>query len=720
VTEPPAASQPGSGADQAPGGLSRRTFLRTNATLFAGLGVAAAWPEATSHAAPDSVAGPSESIRPLAAGRADEWTQLFDRRSGWLGADGIYSVPLDGRDGLAEATPTSRTAFIFSDTRVGTADPANLTYDQTGFINNSSAVLTGNRPVPTRATFVTPPDGAFSSHDWMNDGIAIGDTLYATGFAPDSNWNAARVDLFSMPIVDGLPDYTAVRSTDDVGLLIRNSTYIVMFGVGIMDNSAADGFVYVYGYRNTLANGQKDLVAARVPKADFADVPRPGGSSPWRFWSGSEWSADISVAEQDAAVLHADVSTELSVTPITTGRYAGRYLLVYMANVNSTALEYAVGDTPIGPFSSGVRFYNCPEPYIYGAQTEGLTYCYNAKAHPSLSEKGKLLISYNVNRLADDPLTTEIYRPRFVWLDLNNLADAPPAPRAMVNVAAGRPVSSSAGSVSAAKATDGKWDVPADGWSAEVHPSAWLSVDLGAVQRISGYRVKHAGYGGSPFGTALNTRDFCVEVSDRPQGPWRRVDVVTGNTENLTDRLLPSPVSARYIRLHITKPTQTTDSIARVLEFEVLRYAGTSPPNLASYRPVTADSANAMAYHVTDGQLSDPELDAWVNPSANGWKWLAVDLGSTQSIGRYVVKHAEAGGLDATLNTRDFTLQSSDNDKQWTNRDSVVGNGSAVTDRAVSPFTARYVRLLITKPVADTVPEKTARIYELEVYPPGE
>jgi menaquinone-dependent protoporphyrinogen IX oxidase len=125
-----------------------------------------------------------------------------------------------------------------------------------------------------------------------------------------------------------------------------------------------------------------------------------------------------------------------------------------------------------------------------------------------------------------------------------------------------------------------------------------------------------------------------------------------------------------------------------------------------------------MAYHVTDGQLSDPELDAWVNPSANGWKWLAVDLGSTQSIGRYVVKHAEAGGLDATLNTRDFTLQSSDNDKQWTNRDSVVGNGSAVTDRAVSPFTARYVRLLITKPVADTVTEKTARVYELEVYPP--
>jgi hypothetical protein len=388
-----------------------------------------------------------------------------------------------------------------------------------------------------------------------------------------------------------------------------------------------------------------------------------------------------------------------------------------MANVNSTALEYAVGDTPIGPFSAGVRFYNCPEPYIYGAQTEGLTYCYNAKAHPSLSEKGKLLISYNVNRFADDPLTTEIYRPRFVWLDLNELAAAPPAPRASVNLAAGKPVSSSSGSASAAKATDGSWDVPEDGWSAEVHRSAWLSVDLGAVQKISGYRVKHAGYGGSPLGTALNTRDFFVEVSGQPRGPWRRVDAVTGNTENLTDRLLPSPVSARYVRLHVTRPTQTIDSTARILEFEVLGDAGTTPPNLALYKPVTADSANTMAYHVTDGQLSDPDLDAWVNPSVHGATWLAVDLGSTRSIGRYVVKHAQAGGLDATLNTRDFTLQSSDNDKQWTNRDTVVDNGTAVTDRAVPPFTARYVRLLITKPVADTVAEKTARVYELEVYP---
>ncbi|GAA5028114.1 discoidin domain-containing protein [Actinopolymorpha pittospori] len=658
---------------------------------------------------------------PLAATRADEWTQLFDRRSGWLGADGIFSVPLDGRDGIGDAASSSRTMFIFSDTRVGTADPIDLTYDQTSFLNNSSAVLEGDRPSPERASFVTPENGAFASHDWMNDGIAIGDTVYATGFAPDSNWNASRVDLFSMPIVGGVPDYAAVERTENVGLLVRDSRYIVMFGVGIMDNSSVDGYVYAYGYRNTLAGGRKDLVVARVPKADFADVPRPGddASSPWRFWSGSEWSPDISVAEHDAAVLHSDVSTEWSVTPVTTGWYAGKYLLVYTRAVQSAALEYAVGDTPIGPFSAGVRFYNCPEPYIYGSQTEGVTYCYNAKAHPSLSEEGKLLVSYNVNKPGDSPLTTEIYRPRFVWLDLNQPAATPLAPRATTNVAAGRPATSSRGRTTAAKATDGAWDVLEDGWQATVSRNAWLTVDLGATRAISGYRVKHAGYGGSPHGTALNTRDFSVEVSDRPGGPWRTVDAVTGNTENLTDRLLARPVSARYVRLSVTTPTQTADDTTRILEFEVLSDAGASPPNLALYRPALADSANSTAYRATDGQVSDPDLDAWVNSSAHGSKSLAVDLGRSYSIGRYVVRHAEAGGLDPALNTRDFVVQSSDNGTQWTNRDIVVGNGSAVTDRTVPAFTARYVRLLITKPVEDSVSEKTARVYELEVYPPA-
>ncbi|WP_432889920.1 discoidin domain-containing protein [Kribbella sp. CA-245084] len=646
--------------------VSRRTFLRTNAALATGLSVSAALP---------ALSWSSPATRPLAASRADEWTQLFDRRSGWIGADGIYSVPLDGRDGLASATPGSRTAFIFSDTRIGTVDPRSLTYDQTGFVNNSSAVLAGNRPDPDRATFVIPENGAFGNGFWMNDGIAIDRTLYATGFAPDANWNAARVDLIAVPLVDGVPDYTAVRRTEDVGLLVRDSTYIVMFGVGI--TPTADGWVYVYGYRNRLADGQKDLVCARVRRDAFADI------AAWRFWSGTAWSPDITVSVQDAAVLHPDVSTELSVTPIPTGRYAGKYLLVYLRNVNSTGLEYAVGTSPVGPFSAGVRFYNCPEPYVYESQTEGATYTYNAKAHPSLSEHGRLLISYNVNQYGGDPLTTEIYRPRFVWLDLNRLADQPAAPRASVDVAV------------------------VQDWTGG--PGDRLVLDLGGLRTISGYRLKHAGYEGSPAPTAFNTRDFTVEAAQRATGPWHPADVVTGNVENLTERRFGDPVSARYLRLSVQRPTQSDDLTARVLEFAAFADAGSAAPDLARYRPVVADAANSTAHSVTD-----PSADLWVNASGHATTWLSIDLGTDRTIGRYVVEHAG----EPDLNTRDFVLESSDNNKLWTNRDTVTGNTSATTTRTVTPFTARYLRLLITRPVAGSTPDKTTRLRALEIYPP--
>jgi hypothetical protein len=656
--------------------VSRRTFLRTNAALATGLSVSAALP-ALSWSSPATrlPATRLPATRPLAASRADEWTRLFDRRSGWIGADGIYSVPLDGRDGLASATPASRTAFIFSDTRIGTVDPRSLTYDQTGFVNNSSAVLVGNRADPDRATFVIPENGAFGNGFWMNDGIAIGDTLYATGFAPDANWNAARVDLIAVPIVGGVPDYAAVRRTEDVGLLVRDSTYIVMFGVGITPSE--DGWVYVYGYRNRLADGQKDLVCARVRRDSFADI------ATWRFWSGTAWSPDVTVSADDAAVLHPDVSTELSVTPIPTGRYAGKYLLVYLRNVNSTGLEYAVGTSPIGPFSAGVRFYNCPEPYIYESLTEGATYCYNAKAHPSLSEHGRLLISYNVNQYGGDPLTTEIYRPRFVWLDLDRLADQPDAPRASRDVAVVRD------------------------WTGG--PGARLVLDLGGLRTVSGYRLKHAGYEGSPAPTAFNTRDFTVEAAQRASGPWQPVDVVTGNTENLTERRFTHPVSARHLRLSVQQPTQSDDPTARVLEFAAFADAGSTAPDLARYRPVLADAANSTAHYVTD-----PTADMWVNASGHAITWVSVDLGTDQTIGRYVVEHAG----DPELNTRDFVLQSSDNNKLWTTRDTVTANTSATTTRTVTPFTARYLRLLITRPVADTVPAKTTRLRTLNLYPP--
>ena len=65
-----------------------------------------------------------------------------------------------------------------------------------------------------------------------------------------------------------------------------------------------------------------------------------------------------------------------------------------------------------GPFGEIKEIWRTPEA------DQGL-FCYNAKAHPNLSQPGELLISYNTITLDfwnDIQKNAHIYRPRFVRL----------------------------------------------------------------------------------------------------------------------------------------------------------------------------------------------------------------------------------------------------------------------------------------------------------------
>ncbi|WP_261301656.1 CBM35 domain-containing protein [Paenibacillus andongensis] len=104
----------------------------------------------------------------------------------------------------------------------------------------------------------------------------------------------------------------------------------------------------------------------------------------------------------------------------------------------------------------------------------------------------------------------------------------------------------------------------------------------------------------------------------------------------------------------------------------------------------------------------------WCTNVDYGAQWLQVDIGQPVDLNRWVVKHAGAGGESATLNTKDFKLQGSMDGSTWFDVDTVTGNTASVTDRTVSKFTARYVRLYITTPTQNT--DQHSRIYEFEVY----
>jgi glucose/arabinose dehydrogenase len=142
-------------------------------------------------------------------------------------------------------------------------------------------------------------------------------------------------------------------------------------------------------------------------------------------------------------------------------------------------------------------------------------------------------------------------------------------------------------------------------------------------------------------------------------------------------------------------------------------YRGTAVTNLALNRPATADSQCAASEgpaKAVNGSWTGGLSDKWCSKGTT--RWLRVDLGSPAAISAFVVRHAAAGGEGPAWNTRDFTIEVSDNGTTWTTAVTVTGNTQAVTSHGVN-VTGRYVRLNVAVPTSNGDP--AARIFELEV-----
>lgn len=110
---------------------------------------------------------------------------------------------------------------------------------------------------------------------------------------------------------------------------------------------------------------------------------------------------------------------------------------------------------------------------------------------------------------------------------------------------------------------------------------------------------------------------------------------------------------------------------------------------------VTSSPVKTKVEYATNGSPSDGFM--WVSQDADGTGWVQMDLKDTYTISRYVIRHAEAGGLDPWLNNRDFTIETSENGQDWTTIGTYANNTDPVNDQSVDPVKARYVRLTVTK-----------------------
>ena len=371
---------------------------------------------------------PDFSVEP-----AEEWSALFDRDSGWVGADGAYSIPLSGSEAYEPQDTEKRTLFLFGDTFVGEVKENGERTSGTAMVNNTAAMLRGSAPRPRRIRFYhhTGEDGepgalfvpsasetGSEGWYWPMDGAVVGDTIYI--FASRIRPAEVSSDAFNFA-QDGV-----VLLQSDVGDVTKFRSYRqtetplyderegeegdVVFGGAVMVNTEKagspdpDGFVYVYGLRNAPFN--KKLLAARVRPEGLADFGR------WRFWDGEGWSTSI----KDAAPLAERLSAGFSVSPLPDGRF----VCVFQLDGIGEHVALRVGESPVGPFGSAHKVWSFAAEDI-----EAEIFCYNAKAHPHLSRPGELLISHNVNAFDFGAhfRNADIYRPRFIRVGLPGKGD---------------------------------------------------------------------------------------------------------------------------------------------------------------------------------------------------------------------------------------------------------------------------------------------------------
>ena len=125
---------------------------------------------------------------------------------------------------------------------------------------------------------------------------------------------------------------------------------------------------------------------------------------------------------------------------------------------------------------------------------------------------------------------------------------------------------------------------------------------------------------------------------------------------------------------------------------------------------ITSSPAKTNVKFAADGSPSEGYI--WISQTADGTGWVQLDFKESYQISRFVVRHAEAAGLDPELNSRDFTVETSLDGETWTTAGTYANNTSPVTEATINPIEAQYVRVKVTNGGTDGY----VRIGDIEVY----
>jgi hypothetical protein len=314
---------------------------------------------------------------------APEYESAFHRTSGWTGADGTYSYPL----------ANGQTLWGFSDTFFGeVVDGARQ--NKFRFLHNSTALQEGSAFLFLPAPVFTPP-GHGKTWFWVWDAAEGRDILLGefVGDGENNGFGFRQVGLWSARFQLSPADRRVlVSDLQRLPHFAQRDKHSVTFGPAILETPA---WLYLYGVLDK--DGTRYSVLARAPRGCL------GQAGTWRFYDGKGWNKELWSVEP----LFGGAAMEASVHLTRSGQYL--YLGTDAGGMGSPIIA-RLAPSPEGPWGEPIAVSEAPEH-------QGTVFTYNAKAHPELSQDGRLLISYNVNTSDFTKLFQDagIYRPRFLW-----------------------------------------------------------------------------------------------------------------------------------------------------------------------------------------------------------------------------------------------------------------------------------------------------------------
>lgn len=361
-----------------------------------------------------------------------DWDDVFARREGWTGGDGMFTVPL-GDD---------TTLWLFSDTWIGKVEDGGHA-PGSRLVNNSVArhVIAKDGQVPKSKevffhwgsndkeghprAWIRPEtdDSKSESWYWLADGIVTKNGngnprltvfLWRIERAEGKgimNFRSAGGDI---AIVENPHDPLSkwrVRQVSNPHAVSassqENERIETSWGTEILVDPESDGRkLLVFGVREA-GLGNKQILVARIPAEE------PEGFGDWEFRTARGWSSKPA----DAIPIVENISNEYSITPVTKDGQTV-WVLVYSEPIFGSRIFVRVSKSPLGPWSEPTAIFRVPE---LARHKDYFTYA--AKGHPELSRPGELLVTYVVNSFDFGTMVRDasIYRPRFVRLPLDEV-----------------------------------------------------------------------------------------------------------------------------------------------------------------------------------------------------------------------------------------------------------------------------------------------------------